>query len=136
MARRAQGIRAAQDDLQPLHPLEPPGHFNRIFAELAERRQSRSTGRIEELGFEAWMSESSDSRRFVRRLSAVDIGHEGVPRHGACPSGGADALQENEAAYVVDEVGHADLHLGTLNANRADEEAHAGLLIGEHMLDA
>lgn len=52
----------------------------------------------------------------------------------ACPSGGADALQEDEAAYVVDEVGHTDLHLGTLDTNRADEEVHAGLLIGEHML--
>ena len=25
LARRAEGIRSAQDDLQPLHPLEPPG---------------------------------------------------------------------------------------------------------------
>jgi transposase len=37
LARRAQGLRTAQDDLQPLHSLEPTGVFNRLFAALAAK---------------------------------------------------------------------------------------------------
>lgn len=37
MARRAQGVRATQGDLQPFHPLEPTEVFNRILAELAAK---------------------------------------------------------------------------------------------------
>ena len=51
-------------------------------------------------------------------------------------SGCADPFEVDEAADVVDEVGHADLHLGTPDADGTDEEAHSGFLIGKHMLDA
>lgn len=52
-----------------------------------------------------------------------------------CCSGCADPLKEYEAPDGVDEVGHADLHLGAADADSSDEEAHSGFLIGEHMLD-
>ena len=37
MARCAEGLWSAQDDLHSFHPLEPAGVFNRIFAALAAK---------------------------------------------------------------------------------------------------
>jgi len=50
-------------------------------------------------------------------------------------SGSVDAFEIREASGIVDEVGETDLHLGCLYTNGAHEEAHAGFLVGEHMLD-
>ena len=37
MARRAARVWPAQDNLQSVRSLEPPGRFNRLFAELARK---------------------------------------------------------------------------------------------------
>ena len=51
-------------------------------------------------------------------------------------SDGADMFQEDEVADVVGEIGHADLHLGALDPDGADEEPHSRFLVGEYMLYA
>jgi hypothetical protein len=54
------------------------------------------------------------------------------------PSGrGRHPLQPNEAAHVVHQVHHANLHAGTRNADGAHElAAHRVFLIPKHALDA
>ena len=61
---------------------------------------------------------------------AVDLGFwalSGRPRA---------AFEHDQAAHVIGEVLHPDLHAGARDANGAHElAAHAGLLATEHMLD-
>lgn len=51
-------------------------------------------------------------------------------------SGGDGPSPEDQPLDVVDEVGHPDFHSGARDADRADEEAHPVLLLGEDMFDA
>src|SRR3974390_3873704 len=48
---------------------------------------------------------------------------------------GRSPPKEQQPFDVVDEIGHADLDRGPRDADGADEQAHAVLLLGEHMLD-
>ena len=52
-----------------------------------------------------------------------------------CASDGADLLEIDEASDIVDEIGHADLHLGALDADGAHEQLHSGFLISKDVLD-
>src|SRR5438045_6647751 len=44
-------------------------------------------------------------------------------------------LQMAEASEVIDEVRHSDFHPRPRQSDRADEEVHAVLLVGEDVLD-
>src|SRR5205823_10858507 len=69
------------------------------------------------------------------------VGHAGLilsPWRGVsfAPSSCQGApLQVTEASEVIDEVRHSDFHPRPCQADRADEEVHAVLLVGEDVLD-
>lgn len=46
-----------------------------------------------------------------------------------------DASQEQQSLDVVDEIGEADFHGRSRNADGANEQIHPVLLLREHMLD-
>jgi hypothetical protein len=48
----------------------------------------------------------------------------------------ASPLESGEALEVVGEVSHTDLDAGTGDADGADEQPHAVLLSGEHVLNS
>lgn len=49
---------------------------------------------------------------------------------------GADPLQEEEAAHVVDDIGQANPHGGPGDTDSSDEQSRLRFLIGKDMLDA
>lgn len=50
--------------------------------------------------------------------------------------GRSSGAEPSEAGKVIGQIGHADLHLGTCDADRADEQPHTVLLGGKDMFDA
>jgi hypothetical protein len=48
---------------------------------------------------------------------------------------GVSAIEPDEPAHVVGEVGQADLHFRPPQTDRANDEAHRPFLVSEHMLD-
>ncbi|WP_156466584.1 hypothetical protein [Rhizobium sp. Leaf306] len=48
--------------------------------------------------------------------------------------GGTATFVEDVSEHVVGDIGHADLHLGSADSDRSDEELHLVSLLGKDML--
>ena len=59
-----------------------------------------------------------------------------APSGAVSRSRGGYSLQKDHPLEVVDEVRHADFHFGSGDPDRADEQPHPILLLGEDMFDA
>jgi hypothetical protein len=76
-------------------------------------------------------------RRLSRSLLKVRLGfRDRGPGPVALRLRGGCRLPEQKPAHVAGDVGEADLGARSGDANGADEQPHAVLLVGEDMLDA
>ena len=73
--------------------------------------------------------------RWPHRFARIDAIWCRCPPFRADLSRGVAALMEDQAILVVGEIGERQFRLGTRQADRADEEAKAVLLMREDMLD-